>query len=193
MDFSSSKKLLLGLVISGMLVSNVQADGIVETIKSFTKDAKMPSNATMGVAAATIFATTSILIALKQEIQPEIQTHNPVLKIWDWYLRVFCGQASKKSQKGYLTKTHAHMNEDGTINFDADLNIKDCYSASSGYVGNALSWYDANEKDVKKAVGIGAIPAALFLGYMQITSLKDLLVQHVSKAPYGGELLAKAS
>lgn len=198
MDLFSSKKLLLGIAMGGMLVGQAQATGYFDTLGVQVANyfgvetLQTPSNKVIGVAAAATFAVVSSYIALTQEKQPVIQTNNPFLKGWNWYRRVFCGQASKKSQKGYLTQTKAHMNEDGTIDFDADLKIKDCYSESSGYVGNLITFYDSNEKDVKKAIGIGAIPLALVLGSMKFSTLKDFLVQHVSKAPYGGELLAKA-
>lgn len=175
MDLFSSKKLLLGIAMSGMLVGQAQA-GMFETFTSFQK----PSNKVMGVAAAATFAVVSSYLALTQEKQPVIQTNNPFLKVWNWYRRVFCGQASKKSQKGYLTQTKAHMNEDGTIDFDADLKIKDCYSESSGYVGNIITWYDSNEKDVTKALGIGAIVALAVVK----PDVKEILGDLLKKAPY---------
>lgn len=161
--------------MSGMLVGQAQA-GMFETFTSLQK----PSNKVIGVAAAATFAVVSSYIALTQEKQPEIQTSNPFLKGWNWYRRVFCGQASKKSQKGYLTQTKAHMNEDGTIDFDADLKIKDCYSESSGYVGNIITWYDSNEKDVTKALGIGAIVALAVVK----PDVKEILGDLLKKAPY---------
>lgn len=175
MVLSSFNKLCLGVVLSGLLAAPAQA-GVFDTFATMQK----PSNTKIAVASAAVFAAVSSYIALTQEKQPEIQTNNPALKMWNWYRRVFCGQASKKSQKGYLTQTKAHMNEDGTIDFDADLKIKDCYSESSGYVGNAITWYDANEKDVKKAIGIGAIVALASFN----TDIKDFLGSFVKSAPY---------
>lgn len=176
MTFYSSKKLLLGLVLGGLVSSQIRADGYFDIVKNIN----MPSNRVMGVVAAASFAAVSSYIALTQEKQPEIQTNNPLLKGWNWYRRVFCGQASKKSQKGYLTQTKAHMNEDGTIDFDADLKIKDCYSESSGYVGNLITWYEANEKDVTKALGVGAIVALAVIN----PDIKEILGGLLKKAPY---------
>ncbi len=176
MTLSSSKKLLLGIVLSGCVAGQVKADGYFTGISNLN----LPSNKVMGVIAAAAFASVSSYIALTQEKQPEIQTNNPLLKGWNWYRRVFCGQASKKSQKGYLTQTKAHMNEDGTIDFDADLKIKDCYSESSGYVGSAITWYEANEKDVTKALGVGAIVALAVVN----PDFKEMLGNLLKKAPY---------
>lgn len=138
-------------------------------------------------AAAALFAVPFIssYIALTQDPQPAIKDGNAFEKMMNWYRRVICGQASKKSQKGYLTEVKAHMNEDGTIQFDDNVRIKDVYSESSGLFGTVLSWYDANEKDVKKAIGIAAIPAALFLGYLTVTNISELLVNHALKGSYG--------
>ena len=172
MTLSYSKKLVLGLVFSGLCA---QANGM-----SIFANVQKPSNSKIAIAAAATFAAVSSYVALTQEKQPAIQTNNPALKLWNWYRRSFCGQASKKSQKGYLTQTQAHINVDGTIDFDADLKIKDCYSESSGYVGNAITWYDSNEKDVKKALGIGALIA--FASFN--TDVKDFFGTFLKSAPY---------
>lgn len=175
MALSSSKKFILSIVLSGFALQ-VQA-GLLDSFSNFQR----PSNKTMAISGMVAFAITSAIISKKQEKQPAIETNNPFVKAWGWYLREFCGQAPKKSQKGYLTKTKAHMNEDGTIDFDTDLMIKDYYSEASGHVGKAIGWYDANEKDIKQAVGIGGIVALLaFRG-----DIKDIIGNFMkAAAPY---------
>ena len=60
MDLFSSKKLLLGIAMGGMLVGQAQA-GVFETFTNFQK----PSNKVMGVAAAATFAVVNAALGCK--------------------------------------------------------------------------------------------------------------------------------
>ena len=175
-----TRSALLSLLIAGSLTQSANS-------YCLSKETKI----TAAAVAAFAVPFVSSYIALTQDPQPVLENGNAFEKAVNWYRRVICGVASKKSQKGYLTEVKAHLNNDGTIAFDDNVRIKDVYSDSSGVFGNVISWYEANEKDVKKAVGIGAIPAGLIMGYLTLNTIKEILVQHALKAPYAAEGLAK--
>lgn len=164
MSFSQSKIVratFMGLLFAGLTGS---------CIPSYALSTKLKIGAA-ALAFAISFANS--LTAIKQAKQPVITHGSLVEKIVNWYRRVICGVAGKKT----------HLEIKGT-------NIKDAYSESSGIYGTMIGWYDANEKDVKKALALGAIPAAAIMGWLTVAGIKEFVTQNMLKAPYG-EVLAK--
>lgn len=109
--------------------------------------------------AAFIITAASSYIALIQDEQHELQEGNILEKMINWYRRVICGRASKKVQ--VLTKDDK-----------GQPYLKDTYTPSSGLFGKLISWYDANEKDVKKSAGLGVLTAGSLVG---VITLKNII------------------
>ena len=168
---------LLGLTLVGLAGScvNTQAMSVESLTSSFANMQRMVPQSVKkaAVVAAFVIPAVSAYIALTQDEQPVLKNGTQFEKAVNWYRRVVCGKASKKTQV-----------------VQPNSEIKDVYSNASGMFGKSISWYDANEKDVKKAVGIGAIPLALAAGWMTLNTISEMAIQHALKAPYG-EAVAK--
>jgi hypothetical protein len=107
-------------------------------------------------------------IALTQKEQKKYEGDSLVQKAVNWFRRVICGTVSKKEQvidSADRTKTK----------------LKDTYTKATGLFGHLISFYDANEKDIKKAAAIGGLVA---LGSLN-TNIKEIIVNLFKGAPYG--------
>lgn len=168
---------MLGLTFAGLAGScvNTQAMSLKGLTSSYASMQRMVPESVKkaAVVAAFVIPAVSAYIALTQDEQPVLQAGTQFEKAVNWYRRVVCGKASKKVQI-----------------VQADGEIKDTYTKASGMFGKSITWYDANEKDVKRAVGIGAIPLALAAGWMTLNTISEMSIQHALKAPYG-EAFAK--
>lgn len=156
---------LLGLTFAGVAGScaNTQAVPFANLIPSTNTAAVPQSVKNFAFIAAFVIPTVSAYIALTQDEQPVLENGTLLEKMVNWYRRVVCGKASKKVQI-----------------VQADGEIKDTYTKASGMFGKSITWYDANEKDVKKAAAIGALFTIATLN----TDLKDILGNLMKGAPY---------
>lgn len=125
----------------------------------------VPKSAKVAVAiSAFVIPAISAYIASTQKEIPEIKNNDDALiKFVKWYKKVIAGKVSKKIQ---ILQT--------------DGELKDTYTESSGVFGKLISWYDANEKDVKKAVGLGALTAGITTGAITIKHI----LEWFSMSPY---------
>jgi len=117
--------------------------------------------------AGGVLAAVCTYIASKQKTPKAYRGDSSLNKAVSWFSRVICGSASKKVQK-------VEINEFG------EAVLKDTYTPASGLFGHAISFYDANEKEIKRAAAVGGMVA---LGSLN-TNIKEIIVNLFKGAPY---------
>lgn len=143
------------------------------TVLGFGLFVPAESKATISDKAQAAFWITSgiaaglcIYIASTQKEQKMYEGDSVLQKAANWFRRVVWGTAAKKVQK--IEKTES-----------GEFIIKDTYTKATGLFGHIISFYDANEKDIKRAVGFGGIVALC-----SIADIKDIVAGLIKNAPY---------
>ena len=121
------------------------------------------------LSAAILIPVGTVYLAVTQDENPTFKEGTTTLqKFINWYRTVVAGHASKKIQVVQIGGK-----------------IKDTYTQASGYTGKFITWYETYEKDLKKALGLGSMPALMIFGVLKFPAILELLANLATKGLYG--------